>query len=65
MKNKFELAPYNTWVYLYTKKEDFDKAANCICDSWCNGAVSRREDGDLDLFINSYLSWINTKREGE
>lgn len=51
MKNKFKLDPYDTWVHLYTKKEDFNKAANCICDSWCNGAVSRREDGDLDLFI--------------
>ena len=51
MKNKFRLDPYNTWVYLYTKKEDFDKAANCTCGPWCNGAVSRREDGDLDLFI--------------
>lgn len=50
-KYKFELEPYNTWVYLYTKKEDFDKAANCTSGPWCNGAVSRRDDGDFDLFI--------------
>lgn len=29
------------------------------------GNVNAVLDGDLDLFINSYLSWINTKREGE
>lgn len=52
MKNKFKLDPYDTWVYLYTKKEDFDKAANCTSGPLCNGAVSRgRDDGNLDLFI--------------
>ena len=50
-KYKFEMAPYNTWVHLYTTVDDFDKAANCTCDLFCNGAVSRRDDGNLDLFI--------------
>ena len=50
-KYKFEMTPYNTLVYLYTTVEDFDKAADCTCGPFCNGAVSRRDDGDLDLFI--------------